>query len=554
MHSIISPGKTGNDLPWHGLVEPSYWELSNDFSHGLDLFEDALANSPDAAAIKYFDASITFRELDEASTAIALAILDRGFKPGDRLALYMQNIPAFTISMLAAWKAGGSVIPINPMNRTRELAIILNDARPHTLVLEPDLLQCYADLESKDYRPSQLLIASPYDYQCRDDPRVLPAKIEALEGQSFLALLQNAQSDHPPSQARLPGDPAFLVYTSGTTGIPKAAVITHSATGRSSAYARRAYQLENGQPVLALAPVFHVTGLMCTLMTAFNLRSALIMTYRFHPDVAVEAIRDHRPAFTAASPTAFIALTQAKGAEPAAFESFQACAIGGAAVSPALIDRLQKEFGVPAQTGYGMTETAGAVAITPIELRHRTPIDPATGALSVGLPLPGVEMWIAGEAGERLLPGEVGEIIVRAPTTMTEYWQRPEATAEALRSDGLRTGDVGFMDASGWFYLIDRKKDMIVAGGYKVWPREIEDVLYAHPGVLEVAVVGVPDEYRGETVKAYVRLRSEGSASIEGLQDFCCKTMAAYKRPREFVIVDDLPKTATGKIQRSALR
>lgn len=556
MQSPQSTDQTESRFPWHDLVDPSQLTITNDFSHGLDILDRALSKNADAIAIHYFDGKLTFRQLDEQSNAIAQALMEHGFAPGERLALYMQNMPAFTIAMLATWKVGGSVVPINPMNKTRELAIILNDARPRCLVLETCLLACYDQLAEGDHRPTLLLTASPLDYQQRDDPRILPSRaVTAATGHLSWSQLTERVAPRPQmARQRSPDDAAFLMYTSGTTGLPKAAVLTHAATGRSSAYAKGSYALQDGETVIALAPVFHATGLMCTLMTAINLCSALVMTYRFHPEVALEAIREHRPTFTAASPTAYIALTQAQGASPADFACLRACAIGGAAVSPALASRLRDECGLPVQTGFGMTETGGAAAVAPLHLRDRTPVDPATGALSVGVPLPGVELWISGDAGEKLPPGEIGEIVIRAPTNMKEYWQRPEATAEALRYDGLRSGDVGFMDASGWFYLIDRKKDMIVASGFKVWPREVEDVLYGHPAVLEAAVVGVPDPYRGETVKAYVRLRSPGAASVADLQQFCRDNMASYKQPREFVIVEDLPKTASGKIQRAALR
>jgi len=519
------------------------------------MFEAALASHPDGPAVAYFDRVLSYSDIDIESSAFAAALRERGFLPGDRLSVYMQNIPAFAIAMLAAWKAGGSLVPINPMNRARELAVVLNDARPHTLVLEPGLVADALERVDKDsYHPSLVVVASPYDYQTRDDMRVMPPRLQPAGYAAWIDLVAPHRGVAAPVLPRDPDDCALLVYTSGTTGIPKAAVIPHRAATRASTYAEKVYDLKPHEPIIALAPVFHTTGLMCTMVSALRLASPIIYTYRFQPEVSVEAIREYRPTYTAAAPTAYIALTQAEGAKIEDFASFKACAIGGAAVSPALVARLKAEFGVPAQSGFGMTEVGGAVSVVPFEWRDRTPVDSESGAISIGIPFPGVHMWIADDNGAPLPAGQMGEIIVDAPTNMTAYWNRPEATAETLRSDGLRTGDIGFMDADGWFYLVDRKKDMIVAGGYKVWPREVEDVLYGHSAVLEAAVVGVPHEYRGETVKAYIRLRPGQSATTEDLAAFCRENLAAYKRPAEFAIVDDLPKTASGKIMRSALR
>lgn len=542
-------------MPWLDLMAPSHWRIPDHPPHGLDLFEDALARNPDGPAVAYFDRVLTYREVDAESRAFAAALVAGGFKPGDRLSVYMQNIPAFAIAMLAAWKAGGALVPINPMNKARELAVVLNDARPHTLVLEPDLIgQAYDLLETDVYRPKLVVVASPWDYQSRDDRRVLPERRPVEGFDAFLELIEQHRDVSPPSVERDPADCAFLVYTSGTTGVPKAAIISHKAAARASTYAEKVYDLKPHEPIMALAPVFHTTGLMCTMVSALRLASPIIFTYRFQPEVSVEAIREYRPTYTAAAPTAYIALTQAEGARIEDFASFKACAIGGAAVSPALVARLKAEFGVPAQSGFGMTEVGGAVSVVPFEWRDKTPVDAESGAISIGIPFPGVHMWIADDTGSPVGPGHLGEIIVDAPTNMTGYWDRPDATAETLRTDGLRTGDIGFMDTDGWFYLVDRKKDMIVAGGYKVWPREVEDVLYGHPAVLEAAVVGVAHDYRGETVKAYIRVRPGREVTVSELQAYCRETLAAYKRPAEFAIVEDLPKTASGKIMRAALR
>ncbi|MFT4044375.1 MAG: AMP-binding protein, partial [Gordonia sp. (in: high G+C Gram-positive bacteria)] len=261
---------------------------------------------------------------------------------------------------------------------------------------------------------------------------------------------------------------------------------------------------------------------------------------------------EHRPVFTVAAITAFNALATAPGATPADFESLRVLYSGGAPIAPAVGDRLEKIFGAYIHNIYGLTETNSPSHAVP--LGTRAPVDPASGALSVGVPVFNTVVRVVDEAGEDVAVGEIGEFVTAGPQVVPGYWNKPEATAKSIPGGALHTGDVGFMDADGWFYVVDRKKDMINASGYKVWPREVEDVLYTHPAVREAAVVGVPDEYRGETVKAYVSLRDGVEATPEELISFCKEQMAAYKYPRSVEIVGDLPKTVTGKILRRELR
>ncbi|MGE4322149.1 MAG: class I adenylate-forming enzyme family protein [Sphingobium sp.] len=540
------------DRPWDRLIDED-WRIEAAYTDLLAIFDAAVARNPEGAAIHYFDAVISYRDLDTQSDRLAAHLVRTGFRPGDRLAVFMQNIPAFPIAMLATWKAGGVFLPVNPMNRARELAHILEDARPHCLILEPGLVHDVLEqLPAGGWRPAAVLVASGLDHSDGGRASVVAREERPCDEPSLMSVTASAAPIDFMRRALCPA--AFLMYTSGTTGAPKGALISHHAASRSAVHARFAYGLEDGDAVIALAPIFHTTGLMCTVLTAFDLAGSLILHYKFAADVALEAIARHRPAFTAAAPTAFMALTKGMAPGSDRFASFRACGIGGAANSPTLVRSLNLDYGLPAQTGYGMTETSGAACVAPLKLRDDTPIDPDTGALSVGVPLPGVDVWIADEQGRSLPVGQIGEIIVQGRILMDGYWERADATEEALRPDGLQTGDVGFFDEAGWLYLVDRKKDMIVASGFKVWPREVEDVLSAHPAVEESAVIGVPDPYRGETVKAYVVLRSPGAASVEALLEHCGVNLAAYKRPREMEIVDELPKTASGKVQRAALR
>jgi long-chain acyl-CoA synthetase len=225
---------------------------------------------------------------------------------------------------------------------------------------------------------------------------------------------------------------------------------------------------------------------------------------------------------------------------------------GGAPIPPSVVDEFEQRTGHRINNGYGLTETTAGVISGPHG--RRAPVDPASGALAIGTPVFNVDAWIADENGDPAPVGEAGEIVIVGPSVVPGYWRKPEETAASMKPDGFRTGDVGFMDKDGWFYLVDRKKDMIIASGFKVWPREVEDVLYTHPAVREVAVIGVPDAYRGETVKAFVSFKAGASASVEELIDWCHPRMATYKRPHAIEIVEDLPKTVTGKILRRMLK
>jgi len=311
-------------------------------------------------------------------------------------------------------------------------------------------------------------------------------------------------------------------------------------------------ELEDGVGILALAPLFHITGLVAHLLAAIITASPVTLAYRFDPLVMLEAAAERRPGFTGAAITALMAMMNHAQARPEHLASLTRIYSGGAAIPPTVVDAFAAKFGHYIHNIYGLTESSSPTHAVP--QGASAPVDPVSGALSVGVPVPGAYVWIAAEDGTPAPLGEAGEIVSSGPMIVPGYWNKPKETAESMRPDGFRTGDVGFMDADGWFYLIDRKKDMINASGYKVWPREVEDVLYTHPAVREAAVVGVPDEYRGETVKAVVSLKAGATATPAEIIDHCKARMAAYKYPRLLEIIDELPKTVTGKILRRELR
>ncbi|ADG89566.1 class I adenylate-forming enzyme family protein [Thermobispora bispora] len=543
--------------PWLKLYSAGVpADIAPEFDTMLDLFRASVRRAPESIAIKYFDGALTLAELDERSDALAAALAERGFGRGDRLAVYTQNNPAFVIALLAAWKLGGAAVAVNPMNKHRELAYLLADSGAKALVCLEELYAAVARdvIASGETAVETVVTCSPLDGQTRDDPRLFASTVRARhEGTLDLEELIARYRGRRPEPVRPSGDDvAVLTYTSGTTGVPKGAMNTHRTMAFNSQTYRDWMGLTPQDSVLGVAPLFHITGLVGHVGIALLLGCPLIIAHRFEPNVVMDAIREHRPTFTVGSITVFISLSQLPGVTKEDWSSFRMIYSGGAPIPPAVTEAFLEKTGIYIHNIYGLTETNSPSHAVP--LGRRAPVDPNTGALSVGVPVFNTVVRIVGDDGRELPPGEVGEIVTSGPQVIPGYWNKPEATAESLPGGELRTGDVGFMDEDGWFYLVDRKKDMINAAGYKVWPREVEDVLYEHPAVREAAVVGVPDEYRGETVKAFVSLKPGAQATEEELIEFCRARMAAYKYPRMIEFLDELPKTPTGKILRRELR
>jgi long-chain acyl-CoA synthetase len=538
--------------PWQAIYEPSQLNQTRFplIPHMVSIFKEAVQAAAAEAALIYFDRKISYAELDASSDAFATVLAEKGFGQGDRLALYLQNTPAFVIAALAAWKLGGIVVTVNPMNTARELSLILDDSSPKALVCHDDL---YRDVVRGLQRtPPVIVTTSPFDFQSRDDRRVFGSLSKEASPSNLLQLIEACKARTPTIVEPVPSDIAMLVYTSGTTGVPKGSMNTHSGAVITAESIASWMHVEFGTPVLGVAPLFHITGLVAGLALAFVRAAPLILTYRFHPNAIADAIEEHRAGVTFCAITALMAMLNENTVRAEHLKSLTKIVTGGAPMPPQVLKDFQAKFGHYIYHGYGMTETNGPVFLVPAD--REAPIDELTGTLSIGVPTPHTQAWIANNEGAPAPIGDQGEIIMNGPSLSVGYWNKPDETAKAMQPDGLRSGDIGFMDANGWFYLVDRKKDMINAGGYKVWPREVEDVLYTHPAVREAAVVGAPDSYRGETVRAVISLKHGQHATIDELQEFCRERMAAYKYPRIVEIVEELPKNSSGKILRRALR
>jgi long-chain acyl-CoA synthetase len=543
-----------DERPWLARYgdQPSDYEI--EFGDALSMFRAGVARDPSAVALRYFDGVITRQELDELSDALASGLLANGFSAGDRLAVYLQNVPQFVISMVAAWKAGGIMVSINPMSRKRELSYLLKDSGATVLVALESLYGEVAQEVVPESDVRLVLTTSELEFQTRNDERLFKGMSrERYEGTTdFNDLIAQHRGQTPPPVQLDSDDVAFLTYTSGTTGIPKGAMNTHrNVVFTAQAYREWTHAGRDGA-IFGIAPLFHITGLIGHIAVSMLVPAPLVLAYRFEPGVVLDAFLEHRPTFTIGAITAFSALLNSPTFTKDHFASFTSVYSGGAPISPTAEQGFLKATGKQVHNAYGLTETTSPMTLTPFG--SPSPVDPTSGALSVGVPVPNTIVRIQDDDGKDLPLGEVGEIVADGPQVVAGYWGKPDETAANLPGGALKSGDVGFMSPEGWVFIVDRKKDMINASGYKVWPREVEDVLAEHPAVRESAVVGVPDEKRGETVKAFVSLRPGASATPEELIAHCKERMAAYKYPRSVELVDELPKTVTGKILRRELR
>jgi long-chain acyl-CoA synthetase len=544
---------TYDERPWiarYDAGQPS--DIEVEFVSALAMFAATVQRDPDAPVIRYFDGTLTRHELDELSSAFAAALAAADFAPGERVALFLQNVPQFLVAMLGTWKAGGIAVAVNPMNKERELELILRDSGAAALVCHDDL---YLDVARPVLGRTdvQLVVTtSALDHQSRDDDRILGGiKRRSCDDTQDMAELTSRFRGQPPPDPELgPDDVAFLTYTSGTTGPPKGAMTTHRNVVFNAQTYRDWIGIGPDDVILGVAPLFHITGSIGHVALCLLTGAPLVLMYRLDPAVAIETIRDERVTFTVGSITVFIALMNAPNARPEALATMTKIYSGGAPIPPSTA--FQDTFGQYIHNIYGLTETTSPSHAVP--LGASAPVDEASGALSVGVPVYNTVVRIVGDDGQDLPAGEIGELVTAGPQVVPGYWHKPEETAKALPGGVLHTGDVGYMDAGGWFYIVDRKKDQINVSGYKVWPREVEDVLYEHDAVREAAVVGVPDPYRGETVKAYVSLRAGRTATPEELMAHCKQKLAAYKYPRQLEILGEIPKTVTGKILRRELR
>ena len=497
------------------------------------LRESARANPSKPVAL--FDGGqLTYSQLDQLSDRFAAGIRSSGIGPGDAVALQLPNIPQFLLAYFGLLKNGSVAVPLNVLLKPRETEYHLLDSGARALITWSGVATQAAQ-GAAAAGVQHLYVAETG----ASSPEGIGVPVEVLL----------ADPDQPaPFETTGPGDTAVIVYTSGTTGRPKGAELTHFQLFMNADTPGRLFGIEEDDVVMVALPLFHVFGLSSELNVCVRFAATMSLVPRFDATRVLEVIERDRVTVFEGVPTMYVALLNHPDADRYDLSSLRVGISGGGPIPAEVIDAFEHRFGVVILEGYGLSETASTTTFN-ISAKERK-------IYSVGKPIYGVEAQIWNDQGEQLPPGSEhpGEVVVRGFNTMRRYRHNPDATAEAFAGGWFHTGDIGYVDEEGYFFIIDRKKDLIIRGGYNVYPRELEEVLYTHPAVAEAAVVGVTHELLGEEVKAFVELKVGATATEEELIAFSKERLAAYKYPRIVEFRDQLPKLATGKIAKAELR
>ncbi len=520
------------------------------------LLDDGAANGPRHIAARFLGRSFSYGDLKQASDTLAFALRGLGVSLGDRVALLLPNSPPFIIAYYGILKAGAVVVPLNPLSSLDELATQLSDCGAETLITIPLFAATAAELRERTSL-RRLVVARLADYLPL--PLRLPMMLQemrqlgAAKGSRPLEMRALLAANLPASftpAAVDPGGLAVLLYSGGTTGVAKGIMLSHAACVANAHQLRAWGQLQASDRVLAVLPLFHGYGMSVNMNATLLAGGTIILVPRFNARDVLRTIQREKPTFFTGVPTMFVAFSSLPDLGRYDLSSLKGIFVGAAPLTAAIKDGFERRTGGRMIEGYGLSEAVTAIMANPYKGQHKLG--------SIGVPFPDVDMKIVsleeGRDGVALGPGELGEIVLRSPTLMLGYYNQPEATAAALRDGWLYTGDIGYMDEDGYFYITDRKKDLIIVGGFNVFPREVEEVLYQHPAVREGVVVGVPDPYAGERVKAYVVLKEGASATEEEIIAFLRERLTRYKVPSAVEFRASLPKTMIGKILRRALR
>jgi long-chain acyl-CoA synthetase len=486
------------------------------------ILTDAARRDPEQVAVKLDDFALNYGLLEQAAMRIAGMLEERGIVPGDRVALMLPNVPHFVVAYYGILRAGAVAVPLNVLNKRREVEYYLRDSGAKLIFVWHDFAG-EAEPAAQETGCGSISIA--------------PGEFEQtlFETQAITEIVE-----------REPSDTAVLLYTSGTTGTPKGAELTHDNLLRNCRAARDLFDLGEGVVVLGALPLFHSFGQTCAMNNCVVAAGVLTLLPRFEPVKALEIIERDQVAVFEGVPSMYGAILNVPDHERYDTSTLRCCASGGAPMPVELMRGFEAAFNCQILEGYGLSETSPVASFNHPD-RERKPG-------SIGTPIAGVEMKIVDDSDNELPPGEVGEIVIRGHNVMKGYWQRPEATAEAMRDGWFHTGDLARTDADGYFFIVDRKKDMIIRNGFNVYPREIEEVLYEHPAVREAAVVGFPHDEFGEEIAAAVSLKDGVAVTPEELRDFVKEQVAAFKYPRQVWIVDELPKGPTGKILKREIQ
>ncbi|HEX2834225.1 MAG TPA: long-chain fatty acid--CoA ligase [Thermoanaerobaculia bacterium] len=538
--------------PWYPHFD--YWvrpNLNYPRRPLTDILRVAASDVPDKPATTFLGATLTFNEIKNRADKFATALSALGIRQGDRVGVMLPNCPQYVIAVFGILRVGAIVVNINPLYTPREIAVVANDSGMRLLVVL-DLLAPAALAIQAQSPIEKLVVTSAAEYSAHAAP------CPSIEGtERFCDLLASVDVPRLPRVTIDPvNDVAVLQYTGGTTGTPKGAMLTHCNIFANVVQTTTLHvpALRRGdERYLLVIPFFHIYGFTVGMMAGLWLGAQQILIPKYDVEALLNAVRDHRPTYFPAVPTIYISLLNHPNAREYGLDRIRAFNSGSAPLPLEVLEQFEQMTGGLLSEGYGLSE-ASPVTHTSPSLSVRKPG-------TIGIPLPDTDMKIVDlNDGTTLLGvGEEGELCIAGPQVMKGYWNRPDETAQTIRvdADGVRwlyTGDIGSIDEDGFTKIVQRKKDMIIVSGFNVYPGEIEGVLFTHPAVMEAVVIGVPDAYRGEAVKAFVVLKPGAGASLEELYAHCARDLAEFKRPATIEIRDSLPKSAVGKILRRVLR
>lgn len=501
---------------------------------------------PQKTAYYFMDKATTYRELDNDITKFASGLEKNGVKGGDHVALLLGNSPYFVIAMYGALRLGATVIPVNPTYTPQEIHYILQNGDVKTVVTLDATIPLLEKLHQKlPAIENYIICESPQSTPQNDNimtnlsqlnlsPKFIPfSNILSSGRRSYIGPELNEE------------DVAVILYTSGTTGKPKGAMLTHKNLFSNAIDTADYISLNEEDRVIATLPMFHVFCLTVALNAPLMKGATVLIDPKFSPKEIFRLAKEFGMTVFVGVPTMYNFIYQYEAGDSEDFKSVRLCVSGGASMPVALLENFERKFSVQVTEGYGLSEASPVTCFNPFD----KPRKPG----SIGKSILNVENKVINELGEELPPGQPGELIVRGPNVMKGYYKMPEETTAAIRDGWLYTGDIAQMDEEGYFYIVDRKKDLIIVGGFNVYPREVEEILYNHPDIVEAAVLGIPDLNRGEAVKAYVVKRNESLTEKEVI-DYCGEHLAKYKVPSTVEFLEELPKNTTGKILRRALR
>lgn len=548
------------EKPWQQLYpEQIPLTLTYDNKPVHAFLKESAEKSPNKVSIHFLGRELTFKEVYESALKFAAYLKELGLKKGDRVAISLPNCPQSVISYFGILIAGGIVVQTNPTYTERELEYQMKDSGSKMIVTLDILFPLVAKITSrtniqhiivtaiKDYLPFPKGLIYPYIQKKQSG---IVVKVEhAGNYHLFKEIMKHEIPNEVTESMDSENDLAILQYTGGTTGFPKGVMLTHKnlVTNTKMCEAWLCKDQSNQEKILGILPFFHVYGMTTVLLMSIMSTNMMILLPKFDIESTLKTIQKQQPTLFPGAPTIYIGIINHPNVKKYNLSSIKACLSGSAPLPVEVQEQFEQMTGGKLVEGYGLSETS--------PVTHANFIwDGPRVKGSIGVPWPDTDATILSlDTGESLEPNEIGEIAIKGPQVMKGYWNRPEETENTFKNGWLLTGDLGYMDEKGFFYIVERKKDVIIASGFNIYPREIEEVIYEHEAVQEVVVVGIPDPYRGETVKAYVVLKAGNIVTEEELNQFVRKSLASYKAPRLYEFREELPKTTVGKILRRVL-